>query len=295
VVVSLLVVLLLAIVAGTLALMRRSEDRSAAPLPPPAPAITGLTLDPGPRPVPDTPGGAAGTPTPPGATASTSASVPASASPSATPSAAPSTTAPTGDRTVSAPVDGLRAATFELASGTSTIALRTAAIGDDLFRITASAATRQQPKATVAGGAVRLTLTGGRGARGEVQVLLNADVRWALQVSASVSTGVFDLRGGELASVRLAGDAARMEVRTPRPDGTLPVRVTGGINRLRVQTTGATPARIRIRDGAGAVVLDGRTTEGVAPDASFTGRGYDDATDRIDVNVQAGIGSVTVQ
>jgi hypothetical protein len=284
---SLLVLTLLTVSGSTVTLLaRRADDRSATFLPPPAPPIPGLT--PAPR-------ASVGTDTPerdaPGQDATER-----TASASASPAATPSTSQATGVRTVSGPVDGLRVATFDLASSTSTINVRTADIGDDLYRISASAATRQQPRATVTDGTVRLTLLRtGKGGRGEVRVVLNAALRWSLQISASVSSGVFDLRNGNLESVRLGGDAARIELRTPAVDGTLPIRITGGINRFRVDTIEATPARARIRGGAGKVQLGRRVTNGVAPGASLTtGSGFNAAEDRIDIDAVAGIGTVTV-
>ena len=293
--ISSLVVLMLAAAGSATALARRSDDRDAAALPPPAPLIPAITR------TSEAPAGAVGVgPIEGVAPVSTAPSrTPPAASPSATPPATPTakppTTPPAAGRSISAPVGGLRAATFELADGTSAIVVRTASTGGDLYRITASPAARQQPRATVRDGVVRLNLTRtGPGGKGEVQVLLNAELRWSLRVSASVSTGVFDMRNSELAAARFAGDAAGIDLRTPRVDGTLPIRITGGINQFRVRTTGAPPARVRIDDGAGKVELDGRTTDGVAPDTSITGRGFGDAEDRIDIDVAGGIGAVTV-
>lgn len=201
----------------------------------------------------------------------------------------------TGALAVSGPVGELRAATFELASGTAVINLRTAELGNDLYRVSASAETRQRPQVTVDDGIVRLSLTRlAKGGKGQVQVDINAKVNWSLRVSASVTSGVFDLSNGVLAAARFAGDAASIRLRTPRLDGTLPVRITGGINQFRVETSGETAARVRIRKGTGRVQLPGRTINGVAPGRLFTAGGFAGAKNRVDIDAVAGIGSVTV-
>jgi hypothetical protein len=220
----------------------------------------------------------------------------AAATAGATPVPTVTSAKPSADtHAVSAPLNGLTTAGFELASDAVTVNLRSAVLGGDLFRITTPATSGVLPRATVRGGAIRLTLARvGKTGKAAVDVTLNAGVRWSIRVSGGVSQGALDLHDLALTAVELAGDAARIDLQVPRPDGTLPVRITGGLNQLRLTTAGGVAIRVRARGGAGQVVLNGRTDNGVARGRSFTSGPFDASTDRIDLDATVGIGSVIV-
>jgi hypothetical protein len=219
------------------------------------------------------------------------------------PASGPATSAPpaipvpvvANDHTISAPQNGLRTATFELASDVVSVSVRSAALGGDLFRISTPATSGMLPRATVKAGTVRLVLARVRAERKPaVTVTLSAGVRWSVRITGGVAAGALDLRGIPLAAVALAGNATRIDLHAPRPRGTLPVRITGGINQFRLTTADAVPARVRARGGAGRVVLYGRTDNGVARGRSFVAGAFDAGRDRIDLDVVAGIGSAIV-
>ena len=207
--------------------------------------------------------------------------------PSASPSAAPFA--------VSAPLRGRTKAGFELVSDTGTIALRAEKLGDDLYRITTTEKGSVLPRAQLGTAGVKLFLdeTGKRG-DAAVTVLLNADVRWSMRITGGVKAGVFDLSAAAVDEVDFAGGAARIDLTLPEPDGTLPIRLSGGVNRFEVSTSEGVPVRVRTRRGAGQVKLDGRTDDGVARGASFLSPDWADSKDRIDLDAVAGVGTLRV-
>jgi hypothetical protein len=69
--------------------------------------------------------------------------------------------------------------------------------------------------------------------------------------------------------------------------------MTGGANQFQIHTVGTVPARLRIRKGAGKVVFDGRTDNGVSRGSVFTSAEFADSDDRIDVDAVAGVGTLT--
>jgi hypothetical protein len=109
-----------------------------------------------------------------------------------------------------------------------------------------------------------------------------------------VDLSTIDLSGARLAAVVLAGNAARIDLTLPRPDGTLTVRMNGGVTSFTVRSAQRVPVRVRIGGGAGEVVLDGETHSGVAAGALFTPARWADAVDRIDVDADAGMAALTV-
>jgi hypothetical protein len=222
---------------------------------------------------------------------------PADTSPIEIASAPPSPPAksPTRSNAVSGPTGDREKASFELVSDTGTIDLKAAALGPDLYRISTPKGGSVLPRAVAGDAGVRLFLdeTGKRG-DSAVTVLLNADVRWSMKITGGVRKGVFDLGAARVDGVNFAGGATRIDLRVPRPDGTLPIRMSGGVNRFEVYTDQGVPVRVRTRRGAGQVKLDGRTDDGVAKGASFLSPDWAGSENRIDLDAVAGVGTLRV-
>jgi hypothetical protein len=174
------------------------------------------------------------------------------------------------------------AETITIAGGSAAITLQTADLGGARYRVT-PAGTR----VTESGGVLRV-----EPGSGAVDVTLAARVRWRLALDGADRSSV-DLSRARLAAVDLAGGSA-IDLTLPRPDGTLTVTMTGGVDRLGLRTAGRVPVRVRVGNGAGRVVLDGSTHDGVAAGALFTPAGWDGAADRIDVDAVAGMAALTV-
>lgn len=218
------------------------------------------------------------------------ASAPTASAPAAAPSAPPKRA-----NAVSAPAGDRDKAGFELVSDTVVIDLRAADLDDDLYRITTPANGSVLPRVQRAETDVKLFLdaTGRRG-DAAVTVLLNADVRWRMRISGGVRTGTFDLGAAKVDEVDFAGGATRIDLTLPRPDGTLPIRLSGGVNRFEVSTDEGVPVRVRTRRGAGQVKLDDLTDDGVARGASFLSPDWAGSKNRIDLDAVAGVGTLRV-
>ena len=212
------------------------------------------------------------------------------------PSAAPSvrTSAPPPNA-VSAIVGERTEASFEMVSDVVDLRLRTAELGDDLYRISTPEGGSALPKAEIEDDGVRLRLAStGRKGNTAVDIVLNSQVEWDLRLTGGVRQGVVDLGSGKISAVDLRGGAARLDLTLPEPDGTLPVRMSGGINSFRVRTADGVPVRVRTRRGAGQVVLNGSTDDGVAKGASFLSPNWSESVDRIDLDAVAGVGTLQV-
>ncbi len=205
------------------------------------------------------------------------------------------TASPESEGVLTAPLGDRDAAAFELVSDASLVELSTADLGGDLYRISAPQGSSVQPRIADDDGTVRLFLDPvGRPGDEEVEVVLTTAVPWRLTVSGGIRRANLDLAGADVAGVTLAGDAARIDLTLPRPDGTLPIRMSGGINRFEVRTDRGVPVRIRTRGGAGEVTFDGRTKDGVASGANFQNREWPASEDRVDVDAVVGVGTLTL-
>ncbi|MEV8504046.1 hypothetical protein AB0368_04330 [Actinoplanes sp. NPDC051475] len=195
---------------------------------------------------------------------------------------------PAAGHIATGPRDGRTAAALELVDGAKTVTLRTADLGDDLYRISTPAGA---PRADERDGKVRVRLDGTPEA---VDVALNTRVRWDLRVAGGAQLSTIDLTGARVGGVDLSGGASRINLTLPEPDGTLSVRMSGGVSLFDVRTAGSAPVRVRLGSGASQVVLDGRTHRGVAAGRTFTPPSWAGTTDRVDVDAVAGLSALTV-
>jgi hypothetical protein len=195
---------------------------------------------------------------------------------------------PAGANSVSGPVDGATAASFELADGVASVRLRAAELGGDLYRIAAAGVT---PRVDRTGSAIRLRLPGSPTG---VEILLNAAVRWTLRLEAGAADKRLDLSGASVSAVVLGGGASRIDLTLPAPRGLLTVRMSGGVDQFLVRLARATPVRVTLSSGAGEVTLAGATHHGIAPGGSFQAYGWGAGDTGVDLLAAAGLTALTV-
>ncbi|GLY99134.1 hypothetical protein [Actinoplanes sp. NBRC 103695] len=167
--------------------------------------------------------------------------------------------------------------------GGTAVVVRSADLGDDLYRA------RPAGRVSNEGGRIRLEV----GAE-PVELLLASGTAWDLTVRGAADRRTIDLAGARVSAVALADTATSLVLRLPRPDGTLAVRVTGGINQFALHAASGVPVRVRVGSGAGQVVLAGEAHNGVAAGALFTPDGWTGAGDRVDLDATAGLAQLSV-
>ena len=203
----------------------------------------------------------------------------------------PVAAAPTAPHLATAARDGRTSAGFDLIDGAERVTLRAADLGDTLYRITTPDAGAVVPRTDEQDGRVRLRLDGDAES---VDITLNAAVRWDLRIAGGAQLSTIDLSAGRVGGVDLIGGASRIALTLPRPDGTLSVRMSGGVSLFDVHTAERTPVRVRVGRGAGQVTLDGQRHAGVAAGQTFTPASWAAAVDRVDVDAAAGMSALTV-
>ncbi|WP_431945732.1 hypothetical protein [Micromonospora marina] len=199
-----------------------------------------------------------------------------------------------GAQTLTAPRGGRQRARFELVDGLTRFTLRAADLGDDLYRIGAPDGSGVTPRPQLEGDRVRLRIEeNGRGPAA-VEVVLNSRVTWRLRLIGGVSEQRLDLSEARLAGVDLVGGAARTRLLLPRLDGSLTVRMTGGVSELTVTVPGAPPARVRMASGAGSLTLYDERRGGIAAGDLVSSPGWDRAADRLYLDLVGGANAVSV-
>jgi hypothetical protein len=217
------------------------------------------------------------------------------AAPPGSPAAPPGSDAPPVATSISGPVGGVSAATFDLVDGAGSVTMRAAPLGADLYRVATPAGSDVAPRIERAGSSLKLFLPhGSKGAPDEVDILLNADIRWTLRLDGGAVHKTVDLTRATVDAIDLSGGARTIELALPAPQGLMPVRMAGGVDQFRVSLPGATPVRVRVQSGAGAVTLPGSAYRGIAPGRSFTANGWGSGATGVDLLAEAGMAALTV-
>jgi hypothetical protein len=204
----------------------------------------------------------------------------------------PGSTPPKPART-SGPAGSARPAkgTFTLADDVSEITIRTSRLDRGIARVTVPDGSNAAPRTTVDGGSVRLAVgTGKGGGRTNLVVQLDSRVSWAVRLVGGARDMTIDLSGGSVRSVEFDGGAAQIDLRLPKPDRTVPIRMAGGVNQWRITTEGRVAVDVLARRGAGRVVLYGRDRGGLGRGGKVSA----DGRSGIDIDATAGFGTLTV-
>ncbi|MFG1608864.1 hypothetical protein [Actinoplanes sp. NPDC049265] len=199
------------------------------------------------------------------------------------------------DTAAKAPLGNRTSATFELVAATRKATVRTQDLGDDLYRITAAGDSGASPRPALTGDKVQLLLeTDGpdAAARGDVQILLSDKVTWALLFTGGADEQVVDLTGAKLSAIDVNGASRRVRMTLPKPDGTVPVRITGAIDDLSMLT--GSPVRVRVDGGVKTVSAGTRTLKDLKPGSTLTPKDWK-AADRYDVSAESRLTQLTVR
>ncbi|MGX6607144.1 hypothetical protein ACWKSP_34225 [Micromonosporaceae bacterium Da 78-11] len=197
----------------------------------------------------------------------------------AAPSPMPELTAPLGTTTTRR---------LEVTGAATVLRVRSADLGDTLFRIVAIDASAAPTWVdTPRGPHLDVVRTGAAGTVG-VDIQLNAKVAWTIRLTGGAAEQDLDLRAGGLAGLEVTGGNSRVRLELPKPKGTVPVSVSGTVSELAVRVVTGTPVRLRLDNGAGVTTVDGKVR------ARLTPAGWKSARNRYDVVASATIGSVSV-
>ena len=127
-----------------------------------------------------------------------------------------------------------------------------------------------------------------------VKVVLNSAVTWSLDLAGGTQRTQADLRGGKVAGVAVMAGTAVLDVSLPRPSGTLPLLLAGGVSQFRLSLPGGVPVQVTVGGGASSVSVDDQNLTGIAGGTVLTPPGWATATSRIDLDATSGFSQLTV-
>jgi hypothetical protein len=192
-------------------------------------------------------------------------------------------------------LDGRTGAHLLVGSAAASVDLRFTDLPGLLYRISTPAGSGLAPRVTGPAGVVglRLAPTGDDGPD-RVDIALNRQVRWHIRMTAGAGERHLDLDDGRLSGIVLAAGAGLISLRLPRPHGTVPISLSGGVGTAEVMAPIGIPVRVRLARGASHVRLPGRVRARVRAGTVFTPRSWTAASDRYVLEARDDIGSLTV-
>jgi hypothetical protein len=212
---------------------------------------------------------------------------------------------------VSAPIGDRHDAVLNVVSGADTITVRSADLGDDLFVASTPDGSRVRPTVDGDHGTVTVHLVdadgtghvqpdgtithdGGPGGPATTEILVSNKVRWQLHLDGGTQLTTVDFSTGNLAGLDLSQGSTRIDVSLDSPHGTVPVRISGGASEFDLHAPAGVPAQVRIGGGAGTATIDGAVHSGVSGGTMFTPSGWSTATDRYDIQADAGVSALVL-
>ncbi|WP_037583120.1 MarR family winged helix-turn-helix transcriptional regulator [Stigmatella aurantiaca] len=195
----------------------------------------------------------------------------------------------------SGPLGTLTHARLKFISGASQVTLRASPGIPELYtaRFEGRAPTVKEEAGTVSIQYPRFMLLDWR--KLAADVLLNGSIPWQLELRGGVSKLNADLRDLLLESIELSSGASDVTMRLPKPSGTVPIRVAGGVSHVTFLLPEGTAARLLVKGGVSALAFNEQSLGGVGGQTSLETPGYKHATDRFDFEIAGGASDLTVE
>ncbi|MBO3739805.1 hypothetical protein [Actinoplanes flavus] len=198
-------------------------------------------------------------------------------------------------RVVTGPLESRTIATFEMMAATDRVRLTIADLGADMYRISAPDNAGIRPNAEFRDDRLRVDVARDEtGTGGEVEVVLSAKVRWTIRFSGYSAERIVDLSQGRIRGIEIVGGTRRAEMTLADASGTVPMKITGGIEELVLRAPSGSPVRVKVGGGAGTVTAGARTLRNVAPGSTLTPKDWTSGN-RYDVDAAAPITLLTVE
>jgi hypothetical protein len=132
-----------------------------------------------------------------------------------------------------------------------------------------------------------------RHTRGEIT--LNGRIPWDVETRWGMSHVLADLEDLQLRGVAISGGSSHVEVRLPRPQRAVVIRIGGGAHDVQLVRPGGVPVRVRIGGGTSKLAIDDLTVGSAGGKTEWRSPDYDDAQARYDIEIGAGASEVTVR
>jgi hypothetical protein len=97
-----------------------------------------------------------------------------------------------------------------------------------------------------------------------------------------------------VAGIEIVGGTRRAVLALSKASGTVPVKITGGVEELTLRAPAGSPIRVKVGGGAATVTAGSRTLRNVAPGSTLTPKDWD-TKGRYDVDAASKINLLSVE
>jgi DNA-binding MarR family transcriptional regulator len=206
-----------------------------------------------------------------------------------------------------APISGLGRARLLFKAGAHELLLRGATDIDDLYRARFEGSI---PQVRLRDGIVTVQYKGwgGAGTRASypfsvnwqwgwnerhADISLNAAIPWDVEVVGGAGKLQGKFAALDLRSFELTGGVDQLRLTLGQPRGEVPIRLTRGVNNVRIERPTGVPVRFTLEGGAGRIDFDGQRLNGTG-DTILETTGVATAADRYLVSLVGGAGKITI-
>ncbi|WP_433788662.1 hypothetical protein [Actinoplanes sp. CA-252034] len=186
----------------------------------------------------------------------------------------------------------LKRARFELVAGVTEISVRIASLDQGVFRVRAADGSAVNAGTSFENGVLRVKPDSTRKA-GRLTVILTDKFVWHVQLNADVRFGSLDLARGTVNRIDLDAGAERIDLSLGRLRDTVPIRMTGTVDRWHIETTQQVPVRMEVSNGAADVSVYGDDRGGI-PRQETIRRGDLNDLAGLDIDAAAPLGSLDI-
>ena len=192
-----------------------------------------------------------------------------------------------------APIAGLTRARLAFKAGASEVVLRASDDLADLYRGKFEGAV---PQVRVREGTVTIQYRGRPfdWRKRRADVTLNASLPWNIEVNGGASRFTAYLASLDLGGFEMAGGVDKMGLSLGQPQGVVPIRISGGANRIQVERPAGVPVRLRMQGPMGRAELDGQKLGGSVQETVLHSDGARSAKDVFEIDVEGAMASIRV-
>ncbi len=195
-----------------------------------------------------------------------------------------------------APLGGLTSARLLVRSGVNDLTIGSV---DDLQELYIGRFTGMVPHVRLREGTVYLYYKG-RGMPWEwkkrnADLALNAAIPWAIDVVGGANTIDAKLAALNLSAFQMTGGAGDIRLTLGRPQGRVPVRITGGANDIGISRPAGVSIRLRLSGGASSVEFDRQKLGRTGGQTALSSADADQAADVFDVELTGGSNRIAIR
>jgi len=105
------------------------------------------------------------------------------------------------------------------------------------------------------------------GHHGGVEIVLHPAVAWELVVRGGLASVDGDFAAGTVTRIEVSGGCSNVEIRLPKPEHTVPIRISGGASQLCLRRPAEVAVSVAVSGGVASIRLDDRSFDAIGGSA----------------------------